>query len=66
MKKHAGPRRDSIKNSAFEAIRRFSLTKNTDIGKSFNGEDTAMVINSRPVYMELVPGLILEGVEVDL
>ncbi|CAH1130298.1 unnamed protein product [Ceutorhynchus assimilis] len=60
-------RKDSIKNSAaFEAVRRFSLTSKEDHNMRNVDEDKIMVINSRPVYMELVPGLILEGVEVDL
>lgn len=64
MKKLPGARRDSLKN-AFEAVRRFSLTrdKEDDVERR---DDELLVFDSRPVYMELIPGMILEGVEVDL
>lgn len=46
-------RRESVKEALKLAVRRFSMTQEKDI-------------QSRSVTMELVPGLVLEGVEVDL
>jgi len=50
-------RRESVKEALKFAVRRFSMTKENDSMPS---------IQSRPISMELVPGLVLEGVEVDL
>ncbi|XP_060518492.1 neither inactivation nor afterpotential protein C [Cylas formicarius] len=63
--KKESPRRDSIKN-AFEAVRKFSLTKSKE-ETLVNGEvDKAVIVSSRSVSMELIPGLMVHGIEVDL
>ncbi|KAL1494679.1 hypothetical protein ABEB36_010244 [Hypothenemus hampei] len=54
-------RRDSLKN-VLNAVRKMSLSTKVE---EHDDEEVTM-IDSRPVYMELVPGLILEGIEVDL
>ncbi|XP_050306702.1 neither inactivation nor afterpotential protein C [Anthonomus grandis grandis] len=56
-----GGRRDSIKN-ALEAVRRFSLPKDNDN----EDRDEVMILNTKPCHMELMPGVILEGIEVEL
>lgn len=60
-------RRDSLKN-AVEALRRFSLGKdqenNVDIAT--NGSDAEEPVLYKPVELELLPGLILNGFEVEL
>lgn len=61
-------RRESLKNSV-QAIRRYSLTK--EHGKNIvnglpNGHDDDNAINRKHCSLEIFPGLIMEGVEVEL
>ncbi|KAG5898732.1 hypothetical protein JTB14_020926 [Gonioctena quinquepunctata] len=61
-------KRESLKNKV-DAVRRFSLTggKEKEIGsKAVNGSTEEEPLVSRPVSMEIFPGLIIEGVEVEL
>nr|CAH7760761.1 unnamed protein product [Callosobruchus chinensis] len=64
MKKALDGRRDSLKN-ALDAVRRFSLPRDdenekTDIQKNDTGK------NRKQISFEVMPGLIMEGVEVEL
>ncbi|XP_076271174.1 STKc_myosinIII_N_like and MYSc_Myo21 domain-containing protein ninaC isoform X1 [Rhynchophorus ferrugineus] len=59
-------RRDSI-TTALNAVRRFSLKRDRDDERDDAGStEKSVPLNIKPVFMELTPGLILEGVEVDL
>ncbi|KAJ8920818.1 hypothetical protein NQ315_004959 [Exocentrus adspersus] len=59
--------RDSLKN-AVEAMRRFSVTKELDktVEIVVNGSDIEEPIVYKPVELEILPGLFISGVEVDL
>lgn len=67
---HRTDSRESLKN-AFQAIRRFSLSRNeaseNDRGRTMtNGCYNDEPIYARQVSMEILPGLIIEGLEADL
>ncbi|KAJ8954445.1 hypothetical protein NQ318_011121 [Aromia moschata] len=61
-------RRDSLKN-AFEGVRRFSLTKEKSANNFIiNGnyiEDDEVIL-SKPVTLEILPGLVVDGLEIEL
>ncbi|XP_023311142.1 neither inactivation nor afterpotential protein C [Anoplophora glabripennis] len=61
------PRRDSLKN-AMKAVRRFSLGKEPEnyADVTTNGTDVEEPITCKPVELEILPGLFINGMEVDL
>nr|CAI5851827.1 unnamed protein product [Callosobruchus analis] len=77
MKKALEGRRESLKN-ALEAVRRFSLprddeseekadTQKNDKGKNiFGGGYTGESMTTKQISFEVMPGLVMEGVEVEL
>ncbi|XP_074025631.1 STKc_myosinIII_N_like and MYSc_Myo21 domain-containing protein ninaC isoform X2 [Leptinotarsa decemlineata] len=62
-------KRESLKNT-MQAVRRFSLTQDQEKGDKAkaltNGNLKEEPIISKPVSVEILPGLIMEGVEVEL
>lgn len=60
-------RRDSLKN-AVEAVRRFSLGREEEkcVDVVTNGNDAEEPILYKPVELEILPGLFISGVEVEL
>ncbi|XP_066138034.1 neither inactivation nor afterpotential protein C [Euwallacea fornicatus] len=64
---YSSSRRDSLKQ-VLRAVRRFSIPTPQENAEnsSANSDVKSPTSSSNPVHMELVPGLILEGVEVEL
>lgn len=59
-------RRDSLQN-AIQAVRRFSVTNDENKNHVMtNGSNYEETIHSKPIHVEIIPGLIMEGVEVDV